>query len=217
MTVRNYRDEIVIRVSTGGHAYRFFWRPDYTSKATQIDVEQGDYDDFGDYEVNYSSSKTCIVTLYVGDALPRGEKCVVNAYDIDAEEFEGAQYFYTHPGDFSFNIRKNKTVPVKQVGNHYEAAYLTASKWNAFVDFLEALLHYASRQNWDVSLSSWYVQKGEPMQVVSPNSAFQLARYMFDGVSVPNDFIAGQTKLVASVLEDFASSLSDYDEEGEVL
>lgn len=116
----------------------------------------------------------------------------------------------TRPANWSWSstVRKGASVPLTTVGEEqYEAAYLTASEWNAFWD---RLIEFARYKKLSVSGTPNRVSPGDPMLASQANDARAMISLLSPTVELPAEVAAG-SKITAAFINGLANSLNSVE------
>ena len=106
---------------------------------------------------------------------------------------------------WSSTVRKGASVPLTTVGEkQYEAAYLTASEWNAFWD---RLIEFARYKGLSVSGTPNRVNPGDPMLASQANDARTMISLLEPTVELPAEVSSG-SKITAAFINGLANSLN---------
>ena len=96
-------------------------------------------------------------------------------------------------------------MPLTTVGEkQYEAAYLTASEWNAFWD---RLMEFARYKGLSVSGTPNRVSPGDPMLASQANDARTMISLLEPTVELPAEISSG-SKITAAFINGLANSLN---------
>ena len=106
---------------------------------------------------------------------------------------------------WSSTVRKGASVPLTTVGEkQYEAAYLTASEWNAFWD---RLIEFARYKGLSVSGTTNRVSPGDPMLASQANDARTMISLLEPTVELPAE-ISSESMITAEFINGLANSLN---------
>jgi hypothetical protein len=116
----------------------------------------------------------------------------------------------TRPANWSWSstVRKGASVPLTTIGEEqYEAAYLTASEWNAFWD---RLIEFARYKKLPVSGTPNRVSPGDPMLASQANDARTMISLLDPTVELPAEVSSG-SKITAAFINGLANSLNSVE------
>lgn len=116
----------------------------------------------------------------------------------------------TRPANWSWSstVRKGASVPLTTIGEEqYEAAYLTASEWNAFWD---RLIEFARYKGLSVTGTPNRVSAGDPMLASQANDARTMISLLGPTVELPAEVSSG-SKITAAFINGLANSLNSVE------
>ena len=116
----------------------------------------------------------------------------------------------TRPKNWSWSstVRKGASVPLTTIGEEqYEAAYLTASEWNAFWD---RLIEFARYKGLSASGTPNRVSPGDPMLASQANDARTMISLLDPTVELPAEVSSG-SKITAAFINGLANSLNSVE------
>lgn len=109
---------------------------------------------------------------------------------------------------WSSKVQKGLSVTLTPVGeNAYEAAYLTATEWNAFWD---RLVEFARYKGLSVSGSLGRVSAGDPMLASQMNDARTMISLLEPTIALPAEVSSG-SKITAAFINGLANSLNSVE------
>lgn len=109
---------------------------------------------------------------------------------------------------WSSKVQKGSSVTLTSVGeNAYEAAYLTATEWNAFWD---RLVEFARYKGLSVSGSLNRVSAGDPMLASQANDARTMISLLEPTIALPAE-VSSDSKITAAFINGLANSLNSVE------
>lgn len=111
------------------------------------------------------------------------------------------------PSDWSWSstVRQRATVTTTKVADgEWEAAYLTASEWNGFLNRIVAFMEY---KGFTVSTSPSYVTAGSAMLASQVNAAIQMIDLMSPPTPTPAEVSSGEN-ITAALINGLKNSLN---------
>lgn len=131
-------------------------------------------------------------------------------YEIDYVTTQAVKPTPERPANWSWSstVRKGASVPLTTIGEEqYEAAYLTASEWNAFWD---RLIEFARYKGLSVTGTPNRVSAGDPMLASQANDARTMISLLGPTVELPAEVSSG-SKITAAFINGLANSLNSVE------
>lgn len=131
-------------------------------------------------------------------------------YDYEYVTTQAVEPTPERPENWSWSstVRKGASVPLTVIGEkQYEAAYLTATEWNAFWD---RLIEFARYKGLPVSGTPNRVSPGDPMLASQANDARTMISLLDPTVELPAEVSSG-SKITAAFINGLANSLNSVE------